>query len=730
MPKTLLRQSWTYTRCSLRQLKGRRFLATAAVATLTHTPPNSISPKADHVDPSTSADDRLLRRIFDSRSFWHDFSRTGQPGFSRPNTGLFQNHHLKHPDGFQEFAQVTVGKCRRIVDNVLQISTVEGYKTVARELDRLSDLLCRIIDLSDFVRSTHPDPAFQQAATQAHSFMFEYMNTLNITTGLCEQLQKALMNPEVVGSWSEEEKTVAQILMKDFTQSAIDLPESKRHDFVELSNAISQLGFRVVDEMEPVKAYLIFDSSRLKGMDPMTLKRLTNRRNVVHLPTTGSVAASAIMHVEDEDIRREIYVANRTASGRQIHHLEQFLRLRAELAQLSGYPSFASMTLVDKMAKSPEAVNRFLEALSAENAPRMKAELAEMLAAKRKILCTSAHKINAWDKEYLRNMLGSKQRSTSRKSDFLPAYFSLGTVMQGLSRLFSRLYGVRLVPREAQPGETWSPDVRRLDVIDETDGHIAVVYCDLFAREGKNPNPAHFTLRCSRLITASEVAEAHAVSSSPSDQTPSQLTNDGMATSYTPSGDLYQLPTIALICDFPSPTPSSSTKDSTPTLLTYRDLQTLFHEMGHAIHSILGRTKLQGVSGTRCATDFAELPSVLMEHFAANESVLGLFARHWETDAPLPYDMVREKLDRDRKGQGAEIEAQILLSALDQAYHSDLPLRGGSTFDSTAVFHDISRRWGSVPEPDGTSWQGFFGHLVGYGGSYYSYLFDRAIAGR
>src|SRR6202041_923083 len=114
-----------------------------------------------------------------------------------------------------------------------------------------------------------------------------------------------------------------------------------------------------------------------------------------------------------------------------------------------------------------------------------------------------ADRINAWDKFYYTHCLVSTMDTKLRSPDFLSAYFSLGTVMQGLSRLFNRLYGIRLVPRETLPGETWNDDVRRLDVVSDTEGHIAVLYCDLFSRPGKTPNPAHFTLRCSREIPSS-----------------------------------------------------------------------------------------------------------------------------------------------------------------------------------------------------------------------------------
>jgi intermediate peptidase len=399
------------------------------------------------------------------------------------------------------------------------------------------------------------------------------------------------------------------------------------------------------------------------------------------------------------------------------------LKNRAELAKLSGYETYAHMTLENKLAKSPEAVNQFLGALMEDTKHQVNEELQELIELKNGDAKTSnfPSQINAWDKFYYTHRLISNMDHKLRQPDFLNAYFSVGTVLQGLSRLFDRLYGIRLVPRETQPGEVWDDGVRRLDVVSDTDGHIAVLYCDLFSRQGKTPNPAHFTLRCSREISEEEIQEAAQFNTPFSN--PVEGATDGMAVSYNKETNSYfQLPTIALICDFPTH------YHPRPTLLTFNDVRTLFHEMGHGLHSFLGRTPLQNVSGTRCATDFAELPSVLMEHFASCPSVLALYARHWETDAPLPMAALEQRLAIDTRTQAAETEAQILLAMLDQTYHSNLPL--APDFDSTKTYHDVYNRHASIPEPQGTAWQGFFGHLFGYGATYYSYLFDRAIAGR
>ena len=687
---------------------------------------NQPSRGAEH-SPSISHDDRTLRNIFDSSLFWRDFSQRTAAYLFAPSRGLFQNQYLTSPDGFEVFTQTTLQRCQKIVKRALQAHSFEELRSLPKDLDRLSDSLCRVIDLAEFVRNTHPDIQFQDAATKAYTELFEYMNVLNTTPGLNDALRRAVSRQDVTAVWSEEERTVAEILLKDFSQSAIDMPSEKRQQFVNLSSSVSQLGTAFVDKMQPARTELHLDSRRLKGMDPGIIQQITNRWGKTSLPTTGAAMIMALRTIEDEATRWNTYIAGRQASQVQIDTLETFLKSRNELASLSGFESYAHLILADKMAKSPGAVKLFLTALATDNSPLRMQELGEMLRLKNTNSNTSneTNRINAWDEEYYRSRLATRLRSRSRRPDFLAAYFSLGTVMQGLSRLSSRLYGVRFVPCEPLPGETWNPDVRRLDVVDETEGRIAVVYCDLFSRQGKSPNPAHFTLRCSRRISYDEITEAAAISPLSVSLEAPQAANDGMTTSTSANGELYQLPTIALICDFQAPADPTR-----PTLLSFRDVRTLFHEMGHAIHSILGRTNLHVVSGTRCATDFAELPSVLMEHFAADPAVLALFARHWETDAPLPYDMITEVLAMERKGRGAEIETQILMAMLDQAYHSHLPLSLGVEFDSTKIFHDVWDQYGSVKEPPETTWQGFFGHLVGYGGMYYSYLFDRAIAGR
>ncbi|KAG8532662.1 uncharacterized protein KY384_002539 [Bacidia gigantensis] len=653
-------------------------------------------------------DDETLRKVFDSRLFWNEFGQTSKN--IKSSKGLFQNRYLIRPTGFHSFARDIQEKCRDIVDDVLRASSTEEYNALPRKLDLLSDCLCRVLDLADFVRNTHPNTEWQRSAANAHAHLWEYMNILNTTPGLHSQLKKAYAFHDTNLSWNEEETCVARNLLKDFSQSAIDLPAKDRQRFIDLSNRSKYLGIQFTQNMMPQEPYVRFRKEAGEGLDPVILRRYTSRMGNVSLPLTNDILYVALGSIHSEQIRKTIYTNMKTVAQPQLDVLSELLKTRTELASLSKFKGYAEMTLVDKMAKTPEAVNSFLAALSSDNAPGVAKELRALMAKKSSDGTTSS--LQPWDILYYENRIRDDLDQKQNEADNFSAYFSLGTVIQGLSRLFDRLYGIRLVPRETESGETWYNDVRRLDVVNEGGNQIAVLYCDLFERDGKTSNPAHFTLRCSR-----EISEEEAAASTP-------LKDDGMArATSSSSGKLFQLPTIALICNY-----AQALHPEKPTLLSFRDVQTLFHEMGHALHSIMGRTSLHIVSGTRCATDFAELPSVLMESFASDESVLGLFARHWKTDAPLPFYLIRDLLERRSREQGLSTESQILYSLLDQAYHSSLP--ANQDFDTTKTFYDIYDRYGSIREPRDISPQGFLGHFVEYSGTYYSYLFDRAIAGK
>lgn len=678
-----------------------------------------------------------LREVFDrppASSSWFTSLLTGDAS-NRANAGLFKNRYLTKPEGFHVFAHRNLERASVLVGKVLNASSLDEYRAVVKDLDRLSDLLCRVLDLCDFVRMTHPDPGFQDAATDAWMMVYQYMNQLNSTTGLNDQLRKAMENPDVTSTWTEEEMIVAKTLRVDFEKSAIHLPEKIRDRFVTMSQEISTAGTSFVEGMAPAKAYFevhngSYDRAPSDVRRKLNQSRISRHGSVSRISSFGDATALAQKKFNSEDIRKSAYLAANTASPRAVGSLESMLRLRSEVASLTGFESYGHQHLQDRMmAKSPAAVMQFLKALHKNNVPVVEKELADLLAAKRAALGEHHTEVLAWDSEFCKHnvrlsmtLAERKSRAQYYPSDKLSSYFSLGTLIEGLSTLFNRLYGIRFVPREALPGEVWHPDVRRLDVLSEKGDLIAVLYCDLYYRAGKSPNPAHYTVRCSRDILDDEIAEVSRDMGPLSFESPEASSNDGME-AVREGGVLKQLPTVVLVCDF------ARRPCGRPTLLDWRDIETLFHEMGHAVHSILARTSFQNVAGTRCATDLAELPSTLMEHFASDPTVVGLFARHWQTGEKLPYEQIASRVALTRRFEGLDTERQIILAMFDQACHS--AAGGAPEFDSTALYHQIQAEYATGPRDDpSTSWQGFFGHLFGYGSTYYSYLFDRVLAER
>lgn len=712
--------TWTCARC-LRRIQKRNNASVTAHAPATTAPTYDSAPPGN--TPSTKADEATLRDVFNNHAAWKDFSSR-----AKTTSGLIGNRHLTEPRGFQQFAESSLRKCKELVERVLAASTIEAYKRLPRDLDRLSDLLCRVIDLSDFVRTIHPDQRIAAAASAAYSLMFQYMNELNTTTGLNKQLKRAWDMPEVQLQWTYEEKMVATILMKDFSKSGIDLPDAHREEFVNISNDIANIGTDFVNNMDFAHGNVRVSKSQLAGVDPRALQNVS-RWTQADVPVYSRFAKQIMTTAHNSDVKHKIYVAERTASKKTIQRLEQLLLNRAKLAKLTGYDTFAHLTLTDKMSKSPEAVMKFLGSLSANNRTQVQDEITKLLQIKRMNDPDATH-VEPWEHSYLVHQLkmqNLKSNTTrpSRLRESANNYFAVGHVIQGLSSLFQRLYGVRLVPKETCIGEVWRPDVRRLDVFTDSNEHIATMYCDLFSRPGKPPNPAHFTLLCSREISQEEVAEALSASQPLNLGMPVRTSIDQV----TGETKHHQTPIIALVCDFPD---NSGTLE--PSTLSPSSVTTLFHEMGHAVHSILGQTSMQGISGTRCATDFAELPSVLMEYFATDPSVLKLFARHWSSGEMIPDGLISimhiEQANRASLTGGYDNQTQILMAILDQIYHSSGPMDALSSdgYDSTAVFHSVWDQYALLKEPHGTAWQGFFGHLYGYGATYYSYLFDRAIA--
>ncbi|XP_065534601.1 mitochondrial intermediate peptidase isoform X2 [Lathamus discolor] len=555
-------------------------------------------------------------------------------------TGLFGVPELSCPEGFQEAQDKALQESEQLVQKAC--SAPPGPETVMI-FDQLSDSLCRVADLADFVKIAHPDFAFREAAEEACRNIGTMVEKLNTDVELCQSLRRLLADEVVMNSLDPETRRVAELFMFDFEISGIHLDEEKRKKAVNLNVKILDL----CNEF-------------------LTGAHLPNKIDKHVLPehiwsnfsAEGNYLQIAGLHADcpDDLVREAAYKIFLHPNAEQLSRLEELLASRNSLAQLVGYDTFAHRALQGTMAKNPETVREFLEKLSDQLSKRTQKDFEIMTKMKMKLNPQNS-KLMPWDHPYYSGLLRA-ERYNIDPGLYCP-FFSLGACMEGLNSLFSQLLGISLYAEQTQRGEVWSEDVRKLAVVHETEGMLGYIYCDFFQRPDKPHQDCHFTVRGGRLKENGE----------------------------------YQLPVVVLMLSLPH------SARGAPTLLSPGMMENLFHEMGHAMHSMLGRTRYQHVTGTRCATDFAEVPSILMEYFANDYRVVNQFARHYKT-------------------------GQVFYAALDQIYHGKHPLKKSTT----EILKETQEKVYGLPYVPNTAWQLRFSHLVGYGAKYYSYLMSRAVA--
>ncbi|KAK2533031.1 mitochondrial intermediate peptidase isoform X2 [Columba livia] len=580
-------------------------------------------------------------------------------------TGLFGVPELSCPEGFQEAQDKALQESEQLVQKAC--STPPGPETVMI-FDQLSDALCRVADLADFVKIAHPDFAFREAAEEACRNIGTMVEKLNTDVELCQSLRRLLADEVVMSSLDPETRRVAELFMFDFEISGIHLDEEKRKKAVNLN-------VRILDLCNEFLTGAHLPNKIDKHVLPEHIR--------YNFTAKGNYLQVAGLHADcpDDLVREAAYKIFLYPNAEQLTRLEDLLASRNSLAQLVGYDTFAHRALQGTMAKNPETVTQFLERLSDQLSKRTQKDF-EMMTKMKMKLNPQNSKLMPWDHPYYSGVLRA-ERYNIDPGLYCP-FFSLGACMEGLNSLFSQLLGISLYAEQTQKGEVWSEDVRKLAVVHETEGLLGYIYCDFFQRPDKPHQDCHFTVRGGRLRENGE----------------------------------YQLPVVVLMLSLPHSTRGA------PTLLTPGMMENLFHEMGHAMHSMLGRTRYQHVTGTRCATDFAEVPSILMEYFANDYRVVNQFARHYKTGQPLPKNMVSRLCESKKVCAAADMQLQVFYAALDQIYHGKHPLKKSTT----EILKETQEKVYGLPYVPNTAWQLRFSHLVGYGAKYYSYLMSRAVA--
>lgn len=586
--------------------------------------------------------------------------------FTKGATGLFGLPELNEPEGFYLLKENAVREAESLV---AECCSPERSRKMVEVFDHLSDTLCRVADLAEFIRMAHPHARYSHAAEDASIAIGGLVEQLNTHRQLYDNLREVVRNGDIFPT-TDVDRHVAKLFLFDFEQSGIHLDETKRCRVVALNEAILTLGQHFMNGSlqsraipkkklpESIRQHFAIDGDNIV---------VTGLYADAHMEITREAAYKIFLHPDQH----------------QEYLLTELLTRRHEMATICGFKSYAHRAVNSSLAESPDLVLNFLKLVSKEVRPLAKEDFREMEKMKKEQY-RYARDLAPWDVPYFTGQ--ARQSKFSMSGSDLAPYFSLGAVMDGLSSLLRNLYNVSLKVQEPLPGELWTSDVYKLAVMHETEGLLGYIYCDFYERIGKAHQDCHFTIRGGKLL---------------------------------PDGT-YQDPIVVLHLNLPAPT------WSTPSLLTPGMVENLFHEMGHALHSMLARTQYQHVTGTRCSTDFAEVPSILMEFFAMDPRVLRTYARHYKTGEPIP-DTLLEKLVASKSVFAAsEMQLQTFYSMLDQRYHSEE--RWDSTTTTTQILEKVQNEYYGLPYVPNTAWQLRFGHLVGYGAKYYAYLVSRAVA--
>ncbi|XP_068144208.1 mitochondrial intermediate peptidase [Drosophila tropicalis] len=586
--------------------------------------------------------------------------------FTREDVGLFRMPELRTFDGFYLLRDNVEHKTQELIAEAI---SPKRQRKIVDIFDELSDSLCKVADLAEFIRIAHPKNKYMQAAEEACISICGVVESLNTHKPLYQALSKVVEQGDILPT-SEVDKHVAKLFLFDFEQCGIHLPEEERLRVVRLNDYILQLGQKF---MNGASQPTILHSRQV----PESIRN--------YFPTSGDnvIITGLCTNAENVQMREAAYRLYLQPLESQEELLKDLLLCRHELARSCGFETYAHRALNASTMERPELVREFIDEFSDQLRPRAEADFTLMTKMKRKESRQPNALTEIWDTPYFTSQL-KRQSLEEQANEFLP-YFSLGGCMEGLDNLLQSLYGVRLENTEMEPGESWANDIYKLAVVHENEGLLGYIYCDFFERSGKPNQDCHFTIQGGKRL---------------------------------PGGG-YQLPIVVVMLGLAQP------RWTGPTLLSPSRVDNLFHEMGHAMHSMLARTEFQHVTGTRCSTDFAEVPSVLMEYFASDPRVLRTFARHFQTHQPISEDMLRRLCASKHLFAASETQLQVFYSALDQEYHGE---GAGAGRNTTEILKDVQNRYYGLPYVENTAWQLRFSHLVGYGAKYYSYLISKTIA--
>jgi len=556
------------------------------------------------------------------------------------------------------------------------------FDNTVRALDDIGYQISLTDDRLSVIKETSTVAALRDTATEALKTLEEW------TVGIeyREDVYKALKTYADTKPWlkGEDAKLLAET-MRDFRRAGLELPKAQRDEVERLRKQLSGLTTDFDSNVTKAQKAVKFTKTELEGVPASFLEQIkTGDDQYTVMANITWHYISVMENAKLEETRKKLLVEyDNLARAGNIPLLERILPLRDDIAKALGYKSWADYRTEVKMAKTAAWATDFLEKLKSGLQPKFDAELAEFRTIKIKETGNTNAQIQIWDWRYFSNQL--KKGKYTVDAEQLRVYFPYQHVLDGMFTIYQRLFGLKF--ERIEPPYKWIGDLQLYTVSDaKSDEPLGLFYLDMFPREGKYNHFAQFRLIEGKLLTTGK----------------------------------YQRPTVALICNFPSPT-----KDK-PSLLSHSDVETLFHEFGHAMHSMMTRSKYGRFSGTSVPGDFVEAPSQMLENWVWDKKVMDSFAADYRDAAKkIPVEILSKLQEAKLATEGTRYRRQIAFALMDLALHTQihqsnakeaLPL-------SNKVLSDAF-----LPMAPDTAFVAYFGHLMGYDAGYYGYAWADAIA--
>ncbi|MEZ4792654.1 MAG: M3 family metallopeptidase [Gelidibacter sp.] len=563
-------------------------------------------------------------------------------------------------------------------------NTIEALEFSGQQLERISSIFFNL-------NSAETNETIQQIAQEVSPLLSEFSNDITLNEELFKRVKNVYEQKDKL-NLTVEQKTLLDKKYKSFSRNGANLPENKKNKLREIDKELSQLklkfGENVLAETNNFEMHILIEDE-LSGLPEGELeaaKQLAESKEMQGWLFTLDYPSYIpfMTYADNRALRKQLAIAagKKAFKGDTFDNQNNVLRiakLRFERAQLLGYKTHAHFVLEERMAKTPEKVEEFLNELLTKAKPAAIKEFTKLQKFATDL--DGIHQLEKWDSAYYSEKL--KQSLFELDDEKLKPYFKLENVINGAFMIAEKLYGLHF--EEITTIDKYHEDVLTYIVTNDAGDLISIFYADFFPRKGKR--------------------------------------NGAWMTSYKPQyikkGE-NERPHISIVCNFTKPTKSK------PSLLTFNEVTTLFHEFGHALHGMLANTTYPSLSGTSVFWDFVELPSQVLENWCYEKEALELFAKHYQTGEVIPMDLVKKIKDSSAFHEGMQTLRQLSFGLLDMSWHGidpteikDVKSHENQAFEGTQLFPDVAENCMSTS----------FSHIFqgGYSSGYYSYKWAEVL---